>query len=349
MTVFHENCFLTVKKVTRCKTTSDFEETHDTYKHTTLVHTRYRPRVYIMSLHSMPTPVGSFSLQGGGPSSDTSSFYVASSIVENAVGSYAQGDPETALRLFATALKTQRLTLGDADICVAHTLGNIGAVYLSLGWYDDASQVLEESLSIKSRLRSDPTMPLPKGCEQINLYETLCNLGSAEFLRGDYYKAMSYYQNCLKEVTNGEIPGSAIDIANTLYNIGNVHCVLNEFDDALIAMTESLQLTQSNDGHGHIQVAETMEKIGAIQMSQNKLDDALNSFVEALRITKMELGSDHVDCAPSLYNVGLVYERKRESRRAMESFRAAMEIYKTNGIENANVDRIRQRMMQLNV
>ena len=280
---------------------------------------------------------------------ETSSFYVASSIVESAVESYENGEPEKALRLFATALKTQRLTLGDIDLCVSHTLGNIGAVYLSLGWYDDALQVLEESLNIKAKLRADPTSNLPKGCEHVDLYEILNNLGSAAFLKGDYISAMSYFQECLKDITNGEVPRSTENIANALYNIGHVHCILNEFEDALIAMNESLQLIRSAFGYEDIRAAETMEKIGAIQMSQNQMDDALDSFVEALRITKMGLGSDHVDCAPSLYNVGLIYEVRNETRRAMDSFQAAMEIYKNNGIENASVDRIRQRMMQLKV
>ncbi len=284
----------------------------------------------------------------GEQTADASSFYVATAIVESAVDSFEQGEPEKALKLFATALKTQRLTLGDIDLCVAHTLGNIGSVYLNLGWYDDASQVLEESLNIRLNLRDDRSN-LPQGCEDIDLYDTLNNLGSVEFLRGDYIKAMSYFQDCLKEITAGEVPGSTDMIASTLYNIGHIHSVLCEYEDGLIAMQESLQLTQSVFGHEDIIAAEIIEKIGAIHMHQNNLDDALSSFVESLRITKMGLGSAHVDCAPSLYNVGLVYDLKNESRRAMDSYKAALEIYGKNQVENADVDRIRQRMMQLKV
>jgi len=278
---------------------------------------------------------------------DTSSFYVATSIVESAVDAFEQGEPEKALKLFATALKTQRLTLGDFDLCVAHTLGNIGSVYINMGWYEDASQVLTESLNIRLKLRSTPGSNLPKGCEHVYLYETLINLGSVEFLKGDYIMAMSYFQDCLKEITTGETSGSTEMIANTLYNIGHVHCVLCEFEDGMIAMNESLQLTQSTFGHEDIKAAEIIEKIGCIHMHQNKFDDALSSFIEALRITKMGLGSEHVDCAPSLYNVGLVYELRKETRRAMDSYKAAISIYEKNKVENSDVDRIRQRMMQL--
>ena len=280
---------------------------------------------------------------------EPSSFYVANSIVESAIECYEDGEKEQALRLLATALKTQRLTLGDSDLCVAHTLGNIGSVYLSLGWLDDAEQVLQECLNIKSKLRADPTLILPKGCDNVAMYDTLNNLGSVFFLKGDYYNAMSVFQECLQEITAGEVPGTTSDIANTLYNIGHVHCVLNEFEDALIAMNESLQLIQDTFGHEDIKAAETLEKIGAIHLDQHRFDDALNAFVEALRITKMTLGSEHVDCAPSLYHVGLVYERKHEARRAMESYRAALDIFQKNGVQNESVERIRQRMMHIKV
>mmetsp|Transcript_16296 Transcript_16296/g.30863 ORF Transcript_16296/g.30863 Transcript_16296/m.30863 type:complete len:305 (+) Transcript_16296:168-1082(+) len=278
-------------------------------------------------------------------SHDVSSFYVGNSIVEKAIHSYEAGDYEQSLKLLATALKTQRLTLGDNDLCVAHTLGNIGTVYISLGWYDDAQQVLQECLKIKMRLRSDTTLKLPKGCEHVDLYDTLTNLGSALLLKGDYYSAMSHFQECLREITSGPIPGDASDIANVLYNIGNVHCVLNEFEDALLAMNESLQLLQNSVGYEDIQCAEVLEKIGAIQLHHNNVDDALVSFVESLRITQIALGSEHVDCAVSLYHVGLVYDRKREMKRAKESYRAALEIFRQNGIENESVEKIRKRLI----
>ena len=281
--------------------------------------------------------------------SESSSFYVASSIVESALQTYEDGDKEKALRLLATALKTQRLTLGDSDLCVAHTLGNIGSIYISLGWLDDAEQVLQECLNIKSKLRADPTNDLVKGYDHVEMYDTLSNLGSICFLKGDYYNAMSCYQDCLKEITAGDVAGTASDIANTLYNIGHVHCVLNEYEDALIAMNESLQLIQSTFGHEDVRAAETWDKIGAIQLAENNFDDAMSAFVEALRITKMTLGSDHVDCAPALYHVGLVYEKRHEARRAMESYRAALDIFQKHRIQNKSVEKIRQRMMQLKV
>jgi tetratricopeptide (TPR) repeat protein len=284
-------------------------------------------------------------------SNSAPAFYVSSQLVDSAVQDYFDGKYEKALKSFATALKTQQLTLGEVDIVVAHTLGNISAVYIAMGMLEEAMHVLQECLSIKMKLRSDPNYILPQGCEAVIIADTLNNLGSTSFLRGEYYDAMSYYQSCLKELTEGPIPGSKSDLANVLYNIGNVHCLLNELDDALMAMAESLQLTQVtlSEGKEEPQAAEVMEKIGAIYLSQNKLDDAMTAFLEALTITKTCMGSEHVDCAVSAYNVGMVYECKGESRRAIESYNSALEIYHLNGIDDSAADLVRQRLMQMRV
>ena len=283
--------------------------------------------------------------------SSAPSFYVSSQLVDSGVQAYYDGEYDKALKSFATALKTQQLTLGSVDIVVAHTLGNISAVYIAMGMLDEAMQVLQECLSVKMALRSDPNIRLPQGCDAIVITDTLNNLGGASFLRGEYYDAMSYYQSLLKELTEGPIPGSKADISSCLYNIGNVHCLLNELDDALMAMAESLQLIQTTltDGNETPQAAEVMEKIGAIYMAQNKFDDAMTAFLEALTITKTALGSEHVDCAVSAYNVGMAYECKGEMRRALESYNAAMEIFHKHGVDNASVDMVRQRIMQLRV
>ncbi len=294
-----------------------------------------------------PSPALSILSNGSNPY-----FYVGSQLVDNAVQSYFAGEYDKALKSFATALKTQQLTLGEVDIVVAHTLGNISCVYIAMGMLDEAMQVLQECLSIKMKLRSDPNARLPPGCEAVMMTDTLNNLGSTSFLRGDFYDAMSCYQSCLQELTEGPIPGSKKEIANVLYNIGNVHCLLNEYDDALMAMAESLQLTTQvslADGKEDPQAAEVMEKIGAIYFTQNKLDDAMTAFLEALTITKTALGSEHVDCAVSAYNLGLVYEYKGEMRRAIESYNAALDIYYKNGVDDASVDIIRQRLMQMQI
>lgn len=277
----------------------------------------------------------------------SSSFYVGSTLVDNGVQSYMQGRYDQALKQFSTALKTQRLTLGNDHICIAHTLGNIGAVLLKQERFQDASGVLKESLLIKNALRLKPNTVLPHSVTVIKISDTLNNLGNAAFLDGKFQDAMSYYQDSLKEITTGEIPGSVIEIADCLHNIGNIHCFLYELDEALLAHTESLQLIQTANGQDDLNAVDTMEKIGSIYLSQHRYDDAMATFVEVLRVTRAALGYHHVDCAPSIYNIGMTYEANGDRRKAKESYLTALSIYQQNDVDDQSVEVVRQRMVKI--
>lgn len=311
--------------------------------------------------HRAPSPVHSLNIitdpyplfpsyRVSSPSLKTSnSFYVGSSLVDNGVQSYQDGRYDQALKQFSTALKTQRLTLGNDHICIAHTLGNIGAVLLSQERFQDAIGVLEESLHIKNALRSNPDAALPDSVSVIKISDTLNNLGNAAFLDGNFQDAMSYYQDSLKEITAGEIPGSVTEIANSLHNIGNVHCFLYELDEALLAHTESLHLIQTANGKDDIVAVDTMEKIGSIYLSQHRYDEAMETFAEVLRVTRVVLGYHHVDCAPSTFNIGMTYEAQGDYRKAKESYQTALSIYQQNGVDDKYVEVVRQRMLQIKV
>jgi len=311
--------------------------------------------------HRAPSPVHSLNIitdpyplfpssRVSSPSLKTSnSFYVGSSLVDNGVQSYQDGRYDQALKQFSTALKTQRLTLGNDHICIAHTLGNIGAVLLSQERFQDAIGVLEESLHIKNALRSNPDAALPDSVSVIKISDTLNNLGNAAFLDGNFQDAMSYYQDSLKEITAGEIPGSVTEIADSLHNIGNVHCFLYELDEALLAHTESLHLIQTANGKDDIVAVDTMEKIGSIYLSQHRYDEAMETFAEVLRVTRVVLGYHHVDCAPSTFNIGMTYEAQGDYRKAKESYQTALSIYQQNGVDDKYVEVVRQRMLQIKV
>ena len=271
-------------------------------------------------------------------------FYVSSSLVDKGVDAYNDGEYERAIKCFSTALKAQRLTLGDDDICIAHTLGNYGAACLSAGHNDEALDILKECLQIKLKLKGKKSKSKDY---VITITDTLNNLGNAAFFKDKNKEAMTFYQQCLTELTSGDVPGTEIEIANALYNIGTVHTFLEELDDALLALEESLNLVQKVYGQEHHLAIETLEKMGSIYLYQGQTEDAMATFMDVLGMSKAAYGSDHVDCAPSMYNIGLAYEAKGDKRRAMESYRSALSIYKKNGIDNPSVDVIRQRMVAI--
>ena len=56
-----------------------------------------------------------------------------------------------------------------------------------------------------------------------------------------------HYRSALDEHRND--PSSTTDLADKLHNIGSIHFEENELEDALVAMMDSLQLTQHSFGY----------------------------------------------------------------------------------------------------
>lgn len=273
-------------------------------------------------------------------SSTSSYFYVASALVDSGVHHHERGEYDKALKAFHTALKTQRLTLGTDHICVAHTLGNIGAVYLKLGKLEDATLALEQSLQIKLKLRKRRAQTHAgdgANRETIVISDTLNNLGNASYLRGSYDESMSYYRRSLDESYNSDARRDDALVADTLHNIGRIHLQRGELAPGLVALTESLRLTREMNGPDHINVADTLELIGSIYLTQNSLDDAMDIFLEVVRITRSALGPTHPDLASSFYNVGMTQEAKGDLRAAWEAYSAASDVYKRAGLENSSM------------
>lgn len=240
--------------------------------------------------------------------------YIGAEIVEHGVELFNIGEYEEALRTFRTALKTQRVSLGDEHVSIALTLGNIGSVCLKLGDLDAAEISLEESLKIKSHL--SPTIPIA---------DTLNNLGNVANMRGDYPKSLSYYKKALHEIRQGI--GSKCEEANILFNIGRLEAQQQQWSKALVDLEEACELTRETYGPRDARLAETLDLLGFVNLSIGDFDTAMISFTNALAIHRENQGPINLDVANSLLNIGLVRESKGDLNEAWEAFSIANDLF----------------------
>ena len=161
--------------------------------------------------------------------------YAGSALIESGVTHYSKGEYEKALKAFLVALKTQRVSVGDDDICIALTLGNLGAVYLQQGNFVEAERVLQESLEIKKRL--DPGMLLA---------DTLNNLGNCANMRGDFVNSCLYYEEALDEIRSKK--GSRVDEINALFNIGRLEIQREHWTKAMISLSDACRMAKEHYG-----------------------------------------------------------------------------------------------------
>lgn len=257
----------------------------------------------------------------GGSDDDTvGSEYAGSAWIQTGVVYYEEGNFDSALKAFTTALKTQRVSVGDEDISIALTLGNLGSVYLQIGDLNMAESVLLESLLMKRRLK-------PK----LIVADTLNNLGNCANLRGDLEKSLEYYREALVDLKRKK--GRPEDLANSFFNIGRLEIQLKDWEAAMNMLTQAYQMTREIYGQTHAFVGQTLDLIGFVQLSTDDYDASMISFTKALGIFRRLHGPLHLDVANSLFNVGMVREAKGELVDAWESYSTTRDLYTRLGTD----------------
>jgi tetratricopeptide (TPR) repeat protein len=268
-----------------------------------------------------------------GRGTTSSKNYVASALVDSGVGHHSRGEYGKALNDFAEALNTQRISLGGEHICIAHTLGNMGSVYLKQGRLIMASEALEEALRMKLRLRRKQNKKEKKRCT-ILVADLLNNLGNVAYLRNDYSTSLKYYRATLEDLRTHNGPEE--ELAKTLHNIGRLNVHQQEWDVALSVLTECHRMECDLYGADSILIGDTLNLLGFAHAQSSSADLALQSYSVVLSISLAAYGTDHPSIASSLLNIGMALEAKGQLEAAWKSYDKARDIYKRVGADHTH-------------
>jgi tetratricopeptide (TPR) repeat protein len=147
--------------------------------------------------------------------------------------------------------------------------------------------------------------------------KALNTLGSTFQLRGDYTRAVEYYQRSLaifKETDN------ASGQASLYVNLGLIHRRQGDLSGALDYYLKSLALVDSlRDSSG---LADAYNNLGTVYSDQENYPRALEYFILALQL--QERHKDRKSAAVSLNNIGAIYNRKGEYQLAREYYERSL-------------------------
>jgi tetratricopeptide (TPR) repeat protein len=163
--------------------------------------------------------------------------------------------------------------------------------------------------------------------DRLDLHRTakiLHNFGNLVINRGEYEKALEYYDRSLK--INEEL-GDRPDVAGTLLQIGNVYRNLGDYDKALKSYEQTLEISQKlGDRSG---VAKSLHGIGNVHYYHGHYDEALESYERSKKIAQ-EFG-DLSDYAKLLYQIGIIHNNRGEYDKALENCDHSLKIFKELG------------------
>lgn len=210
------------------------------------------------------------------------------------------------------------LKAGIHDTARIKTLNALSWELINTGNFHLATEYTGEVIELISKAKKRQT-EISLLWLQTSLAKAYNNLGSIQYAKGDYDKAIEYYFTSLKIK---EQIADKNGMAMSLNNIGLVHMEKGDYDKAIDFYLQSLKIREEiGDKKG---MASSYNNIGEIHRHRINYDKALEYYLKSLRIRE-EIG-DKRGMAYSYNNIGNIYENKNDYDNAIRYYLKCLQI-----------------------
>jgi eukaryotic-like serine/threonine-protein kinase len=277
-----------------------------------------------------------------------------------------RGNEVTARELLDSGAKRLQVGLKDQPETKAALLATVGAVYDSLGQYQDALPILNESLQLqpqpidKSRMNTllelgrahigagdlaGAEAPLNEALHlsQVSVGATspesgraLWSLGTLRFQQGEYGAAKDLYTRGLAILeTSGAEPA---DVSAVLDDLATVYTRDQQWVLAKQTYERSLDIERRVQGDDSPRVTMSLNNLAIVAQNMGDLPQAERLFREAIRRHERTHGERHWETAAVKGNLGLLLQREGRLPEAEPLLRSALDAkLSVYGADNYNV------------
>ncbi len=170
------------------------------------------------------------------------------------------------------------------------------------------------------------------------------NLGAAWKEKGNYDKAIEYYEKAL----NSDLKNFGEDhpnVATYRNNLGSTWKAKGEYDKAIEYYEKALKSDLKNFGENHQKVATRWNNLGEAWRAKGEYDKAIEYYEKALESDLKNFGENHPNIAAYRNNLGVAWNAKGEHGKAIEYLEKALKSdIKTFGEKHSNVATYRNNL-----
>jgi eukaryotic-like serine/threonine-protein kinase len=213
-----------------------------------------------------------------------------------------RGNQVTARELLDSGAKRLQTGLQDQPATKAALLSTVGAVYDSLGQYQDALPILDESLRLQAQSH-DPAR-----------VETLLELGRAKIGTGDLRAAEAPLQEAL-HLAQSDFGARSIESGRSLWSLGMLRHQQGQFIEAKDLYVRSLDILESSSAP-QTDVSVVLDDLAKVYAREQQWVLAKQTYERALDIDRRVLGDNHPRIALRLENLAVVAQNMGELKQA---------------------------------
>ena len=197
---------------------------------------------------------------------------VADALIQKATILIDHSEYEDAGTTIDEALKIYKISLGDGAVEVGKAMLLYGTLYDTQNKNDDAMACFTRSLEIFRSISSG---------EELNASLALSNIGIIHARNAEFEEAFDMCKQALE--IRKQHKDNDHDVADSLFNIGDILYQWSKEDEALQYFEDSLELFQSLPDGEDLAIANCLFKIGSLYWRGKNLNKSLRSFQESLR------------------------------------------------------------------
>jgi serine/threonine protein kinase/Tfp pilus assembly protein PilF len=221
-----------------------------------------------------------------------------------------RGNQVTARELLDSGAKRLRAGLNDQPETKAALLSTVGAVYDSLGQFQDALPILAESLRLQ---------PQTQDRSRIN---TLLELGQARIGVGDLAGAEAPLQEAL-HLSQASFGASSQESGRALWTLGKLRQQQGQFGEAKDLYNRALAISETALAP-QTDVSAVLDDLAQIYAREQQWTLAKQTYQRALEVDQQILGDDHPRVAMHLHNLGVVAQNMGDLKLAEALYRNAI-------------------------
>jgi serine/threonine protein kinase/Tfp pilus assembly protein PilF len=221
-----------------------------------------------------------------------------------------RGNQVTARELLDSGAKRLQAAFKDQPATKAALLSTVGAVYNSMGQFQDALPILEEALDLQQQAH---------GRSHI---DTLLEVARAQAGGGDLSAAEAPLQDAL-HLSQNEFGPSSAETGRALWALGRLRHQQGRFNEAKDLYIHSLAIFETNRAPA-TDVASELDDLAQDYGREQQWSLAKQTYEQALEIDRRLLGDDSPRVATHLHNLAVVAQNMGDLRQSEALYRDAI-------------------------